>query len=112
MAPFALLRVTPGSFRETPGQNFTFGASSAPGAASKYSLGLAPKILAVRLYGKRRMKALLFWWDETQHELAREALRIAQRSDLIGTGRDHLIPPARARARGRGRGRTARERGV
>jgi uncharacterized radical SAM protein YgiQ len=44
---------------------------------------------------KKRMKALVLWWDDAQHELAREALTSAGRRDLIGRGPQHLIPPAR-----------------
>ena len=42
---------------------------------------------------KRMMKALLYWWDEAHHELAREALRKAGRADLIGHGANCLVPP-------------------
>jgi hypothetical protein len=38
-------------------------------------------------------KALLLYWDEAQHELAREALAEAGRRDLIGNGPEHLVPP-------------------
>jgi hypothetical protein len=41
------------------------------------------------------MKALLYYWDETQHDLAREALRKAGRADLIGHGPKCLVPPPR-----------------
>jgi uncharacterized radical SAM protein YgiQ len=44
---------------------------------------------------KKRMKALVLWWDDAQHELAREALTKAGRRDLIGRGPQHLVPPAR-----------------
>jgi uncharacterized radical SAM protein YgiQ len=43
---------------------------------------------------KKRMKALLYWWDETQWSLAREALRAAGRADLIGSGPKCLVPSA------------------
>jgi hypothetical protein len=43
---------------------------------------------------KKMMKALVLYWDEGQHELAREALLKAGRRDLIGRGPRHLIPPA------------------
>ena len=52
---------------------------------------------------KRMMKALLYWWDETHHELAREALKKAGRTDLIGHGASCLVPPERAGAGGRRR---------
>ncbi len=42
---------------------------------------------------KRMMKALIFWWDPQHHALAREALKKAGRSDLIGRGPSHLVPP-------------------
>ncbi len=68
-------------------------------ATAMYVTGIDPlsgePVAVVRdLREKRRMKALLMWWDERQHALAREALSIAGRRDLIG-GRPHqLIPPA------------------
>src|SRR5262249_7407779 len=40
---------------------------------------------------KRMMKALILWWDPKQHDLAREALHKAKRSDLIGKGAGCLI---------------------
>src|SRR5580698_3142564 len=52
---------------------------------------------------KRMMKALLYWWDETHHELAREALAKAGRADLIGHGNHCLVPPARGASGGRRR---------
>jgi len=39
------------------------------------------------------MKALLLWWDEQHWPLAREALREAERVDLIGKGAHCLVPP-------------------
>jgi uncharacterized radical SAM protein YgiQ len=57
---------------------------------------------------KKRMKALLYWWDPEQHALAREALIKAGRRDLIGTGPKHLVPPERARGGGRSAGRGER----
>lgn len=42
---------------------------------------------------KRLMKALLFYWDETKWHLAREALKKAERQDLIGNSQKCLIPP-------------------
>jgi uncharacterized radical SAM protein YgiQ len=41
---------------------------------------------------KRMLKALILWWDEKQWPLAREALRKAGRSDLIGGRPDCLVP--------------------
>jgi uncharacterized radical SAM protein YgiQ len=48
---------------------------------------------ATDLREKRMMKALLFYWDKEHWPLAREALRKAQRSDLIGKSPRCLIPP-------------------
>jgi uncharacterized radical SAM protein YgiQ len=45
---------------------------------------------------KRMLKALVLWWDERHHALAREALRKAGRHDLIGRARHCLIPPSYA----------------
>jgi len=52
-----------------------------------------PVYTATDLREKRMMKALIFWWDAQHHALAREALRKAGRSDLIGRGPQHLVPP-------------------
>jgi uncharacterized radical SAM protein YgiQ len=52
---------------------------------------------------KKRMKALLYWWDEAQWSLAREALRAAGRSDLIGPAPTCLVPSASSVGAGRGR---------
>jgi uncharacterized radical SAM protein YgiQ len=76
-------------------------------ATAMYVTGIDPisgeRVEVVRdLREKRRMKALLLWWDERQHPLAREALRAGGRADLIGSGPERLIPPARKRARARG----------
>jgi hypothetical protein len=38
------------------------------------------------------MKALIQYWDKTQHDLAREALRKVGRRDLIGRGPGCLVP--------------------
>lgn len=42
-------------------------------------------------------KALLQYWDVSQHDLAREALILAKRGDLIGSREHHLVPPATGR---------------
>ncbi|MBI2392405.1 MAG: YgiQ family radical SAM protein [Deltaproteobacteria bacterium] len=42
---------------------------------------------------KKLHKALLLYWDQEHHDLAREALRKAGRLDLIGTGPSALVPP-------------------
>ncbi|HET9930803.1 MAG TPA: DUF3362 domain-containing protein, partial [Polyangiaceae bacterium] len=56
-----------------------------------------PVPVARDLRDKRRMKALILWWDEASWPLAREALRAAGRSDLIGLGPNALVPPAHHR---------------
>ncbi|MBL8678779.1 MAG: YgiQ family radical SAM protein [Myxococcales bacterium] len=43
---------------------------------------------------KRMQKALLLYWDATQHDLVREALVRTGRTDLIGTSPRSLVPPA------------------
>jgi uncharacterized radical SAM protein YgiQ len=57
-------------------------------------LTMEPVPVARDLREKKMMKALLFWWDEGHHELAREALKRAGRTDLIGRSPSSLIPPA------------------
>lgn len=56
-----------------------------------------PVYTAKDLREKRMQKALLQYWDVKQHDLAREALKKARRTDLIGSGTKHLIPPARGK---------------
>jgi uncharacterized radical SAM protein YgiQ len=58
-------------------------------------LTMQPVYTATDLREKRMMKALLFWWDEQHHALAREALAKAGRRDLIGRAPHCLIPPER-----------------
>jgi uncharacterized radical SAM protein YgiQ len=48
---------------------------------------------------KKLMKSLLYWWDPEQQPLAREALRKAGRTDLIGHGPRSLVPPGHAAER-------------
>jgi len=72
-------------------------------ATTMYVTGIDPltmkPVAVVRdLREKRMMKALLYWWDEPHHELAREALIKAGRADLIGHGAGCLVPHARGRA--------------
>jgi uncharacterized radical SAM protein YgiQ len=68
-------------------------------------LTMKPVYSATDLREKRMMKALLFYWDDQHHDLAREALRKAGRPDLIGKGAKCLIPPEWASAAPRpGRG--------
>ncbi|MEZ4369442.1 MAG: YgiQ family radical SAM protein [Polyangiaceae bacterium] len=67
-------------------------------ATSMYFTGLdpvsqEPVYTAKHLREKRKQKALLQYWDPTQHDLAREALAEAKRADLIGSGPDCLVPP-------------------
>jgi uncharacterized radical SAM protein YgiQ len=71
-------------------------------ATAMYHTGVNPltgePVPVVRdLRQKRKLKALLLWWDEAQWPLAREALRDAGRKDLIGRGAHCLIPPDYAR---------------
>jgi hypothetical protein len=54
---------------------------------------MKPCYTAHGLREKRLQKALLFYWDPAQHELVREALKLAKREDLIGNGAEHLVPP-------------------
>jgi hypothetical protein len=61
---------------------------------------------------KRMMKALIFWWDAQHHPLAREALRKAGRSDLIGRGAQCLVPPDYGVATPSAPGRGARDSGA
>ena len=69
-------------------------------ATAMYFTGIDPltgePVPVVRdLREKRMMKALLYWWDESQHALAREALQRAGRADLIGRAPGCLVPPGR-----------------
>jgi len=48
---------------------------------------------AKTLREKRMQKALLQYWDVSQHDLAREALKEAGRTDLIGSKAHQLVPP-------------------
>jgi hypothetical protein len=43
---------------------------------------------------KKLQKALLLYWNSEWWPLAREALEVAGRTDLIGRGPQHLVPPA------------------
>jgi uncharacterized radical SAM protein YgiQ len=75
-------------------------------ATTMYVTGIDPltnqPVPVVRdLREKRMMKSLLYWWDETHHELAREALKKAGRADLIGHGASCLVPPDRGTTGGR-----------
>ncbi|MET0595261.1 MAG: YgiQ family radical SAM protein [Polyangiaceae bacterium] len=70
-------------------------------ATAMYHTGIDPLTgkevyTATDLREKRMMKALLFYWDKTHWPLAREALKKAQRADLIGKHPRCLIPPEHA----------------
>jgi uncharacterized radical SAM protein YgiQ len=72
-------------------------------AATMYHTGIDPLSMkpvytAKGLREKRLQKALLLYWDEAQHDLVREALTRARRTDLIGHGAGCLVPPAPRRA--------------
>ena len=56
-------------------------------------LTMEPVYAATDLREKKMMKALIFWWDAQHWPLAREALRKAGRSDLIGRAPHCLVPP-------------------
>ncbi len=71
-------------------------------ATSMYYTGLDPfsgqPVYTARTMREKRMqKALLLYWDPTHHELAREALTQVGRRDLIGSGPNALVPPARGK---------------
>jgi uncharacterized radical SAM protein YgiQ len=57
-------------------------------------LSRTPVYTAKDAYEKRMQKALLLYWDPAHHDLARDALHKAGRTDLIGTGPRCLVPPA------------------
>jgi uncharacterized radical SAM protein YgiQ len=68
-------------------------------ATSMYHTGLdpftrEPVYTAKTLREKRLQKALLLYWNPEHHDEAREALVLAGRGDLIGTGPRCLVPPA------------------
>jgi uncharacterized radical SAM protein YgiQ len=56
-------------------------------------LTMEPVYTATDLREKKMMKALLFYWDQEHWPLAREALKKAGRSDLIGKTPHSLVPP-------------------
>jgi uncharacterized radical SAM protein YgiQ len=68
-------------------------------ATAMYYSGLDPEELkpvyvATGAREKRMMKALALYWDQHHWPLAREALIKVGRPELIGRGKDCLIPPA------------------
>ncbi|MCI0570422.1 MAG: YgiQ family radical SAM protein [Myxococcaceae bacterium] len=70
-------------------------------AAAMYYSGIDPLTMepvytARGLREKKLQKALLLYWNPEQWELAREALRLAGREDLIGRGPGALVPPETA----------------
>jgi uncharacterized radical SAM protein YgiQ len=76
-------------------------------ATAMYFTGIDPLTMApvpvVRdLREKKLMKSLLYWWDAEQQPLAREALRKAGRTDLIGGAAGCLVPRERYGAASRG----------
>ncbi len=60
-----------------------------------------PVYSARRLRDKKMQRAVLLYWDRSQHDLAREALHLAGRRDLIGTEPHCLVPPAQPQRRTR-----------
>ena len=60
-----------------------------------------PVYSARRLRDKKMQRAVLLYWDRSQHDLAREALTLAGRRDLIGTDPHCLVPPAQPQRRTR-----------
>jgi uncharacterized radical SAM protein YgiQ len=56
-------------------------------------LTMKPVYTATELREKRMMKALIFYWDEEHWPLARDALKLAGRTDLIGRAPHCLVPP-------------------
>jgi radical SAM superfamily enzyme YgiQ (UPF0313 family) len=77
-------------------------------ATTMYFTGVDPLTMepvpVVRdLREKKRMKALLCYWDPAQQPLAREALRAAGRADLIGNGPQCLVPSGAPLRRARGK---------
>ncbi|MFK7930776.1 MAG: YgiQ family radical SAM protein [Myxococcota bacterium] len=88
-------------------------------AAAMYHTGKDPLTgediyVAKGLREKKLQKALLLYWDPKQHDMTREALKLAGRSDLIGKSPQHLVPPVERRGwrkpnrKGLGRGRGGR----
>ncbi|WP_375757569.1 YgiQ family radical SAM protein [Corallococcus exercitus] len=59
-------------------------------------LKMEPVYTAKGLREKRLQKALLLYWNPEHWPLAREALKLAGRADLIGRGPNALVPPESA----------------
>jgi len=71
-------------------------------ASAMYWTGIDPltgeQVYVARgLREKRMQKALLLYWDPKHHDLARQALKQAGRTDLIGKSPSHLVPPEERR---------------
>ncbi len=71
-----------------------------PGTLSTcmYYTGIHPmtgeKIYTAKSYEEKQMqRALLQYWNPKHHRIVRKALRLAGREDLIGYGRQCLVPP-------------------
>jgi uncharacterized radical SAM protein YgiQ len=67
-------------------------------AATMYHTGIDPLTMqpcytAKGLKEKRLQKALLLYWNPAEHDLVREALTLAGRTDLIGRRPECLVPP-------------------
>lgn len=60
-----------------------------------------PVYSARRLRDKKLQRAVLMYWDRSQHDLAREALLQAGRRDLIGVAPECLVPPSPPKPRTR-----------
>ncbi|PTL80620.1 YgiQ family radical SAM protein [Vitiosangium sp. GDMCC 1.1324] len=73
-------------------------------------LKMEPVYTAKGLREKRLQKALLLYWNPEHWPLAREALSLAGREDLIGRGPQALVPPETAAEASRRKQAEARER--
>ncbi|HEX8821298.1 MAG TPA: YgiQ family radical SAM protein [Archangium sp.] len=71
---------------------------------------MEPVYTAKGLREKRLQKALLLYWNPEHWPLAREALELAGRPDLIGRGPHALVPPETAAEASRRKQAEARER--
>lgn len=85
-------------------------------ASAMYYTGVDPMTgeevpVARGLREKKLQKSLLLYWNPEHWDLAREALTLAGREDLIGNGPEHLVPPASRRPTGPPVGRGGRGRG-
>ena len=76
-----------------------------PGTLSTcmYYTGLDPRDMSAvyvprTAHEKAMQRALMQWRNPANHPLIREALRLSGRDDLIGYGRECLVPPVRQEA--------------